>query len=354
MLMISILALTTGACSSSDDAAEQTTPVYHNVFVSQPQSQGASLSKDYAALVQENRTIAAGFKTGGQIERVYVKEGDHVKQGQILAELDNADFKLAVDELQVLYDQLSSQMKRKEKLHAAKNLSENEYEAALSQLEQTRVKLEKQRNQLAYTRLYAPASGVIVKRNHERGESVQAGTGVFELMDDGTLEVVVDIPVGEFVNRDNFASFTGYSSLKPDDKFPLTLRSLTPKADNNQLYQLRLNVPGESRRKLTSGMNLTVTINQKEGADHPGFAVPARAVFGSDGKSYVWAVQPDSTLVRRQVATSGELLPGDQVLIVSGLDGSERVVRAGVHSLTEGEKVAILPETSGTNPGNLL
>lgn len=346
----------TASCSSGDGEkqAGNTPEVYHNVFVAQPQSQGASLSKDYAAVVQESRTIATGFKTGGQIERVYAREGDHVAQGQLLAELDNADYKLAVEELTVLYNQLSAQMKRMEKLHAAKNLSENEYEQAVAQLEQTRVKLEKERNKLAYTRLYAPSSGVIVKRNHEKGESVQAGTGVFELMDDGTLEVVVDIPVGEFVNRDNFRSFTGHSSLDPSDRFPLSLVSLTPKADNNQLYQLKLGVPAASRRKLTSGMNLTVTIDQKEGTDHPGFAVPARAVFGEKGQSFVWSVNPDSTVTRRSVTTSGELLPGDKVMVTSGLDGTERVVRAGVHSLTEGEKVAILSENPSTNVGNLL
>lgn len=354
------------SCGGNGEGAEKAGTT-HNVFVTVPEAQGVSLEKDYAAVVQEQRTIEAGFKTGGTIERVYAKEGDYVRQGQTLAELDAADYALGVRQLQVQYDQTLAKIKRLEKLHVAKNVSDNEYEEATSGLAQLKAQLDLQRNKLDYTKLVAPASGYIVKRNHERGESVQAGSAIFELMDDSALEVIVDIPVSEFLNRENFASFMGRTSVKGHETIPLQMLSLTPKADNNQLYQLRLSVPAGERSHLTSGMNLTVTIQQKEGSKNPSVSVPASAVFAlesaqaqgkeSNGKptEAVWVVNlGDSTITARPVRTDASIDGGDRIVITSGLEGTETVVRAGATTLQEGEKVTILPESSGTNPGNLL
>lgn len=354
-----ILAVAVSSCSSADKK-EAPSATVHNVFVTRPASQGPARTKDYAAVVQETRSIEAGFKTGGQIAQTYAKEGDYVRQGQLLARLDAADYDLAVRQLKVQYDQMANELKRKEKLHAAHNLSDNEFENAKSALAELGVRLDMNRNKLAYTNLYAPASGYVVKRSHEVGETVNAGTTVYELMDDSALEVIVDIPVSDFVSRENFESFTGRTSNAAGSaQMPLSMLSLTPKADNNQLYQLRLTVPSAQRKQITSGMNLTVTIRQKEGSDeHSQYTLPSRAIFSNDkgDASYVWVINPaDSTISRRQVTTA-QATPdaADRVTVTSGLDGRETVVRAGVRVLHQGEKVNILSQESQTNPGNLL
>ena len=51
---------------------------------------------NHSGIVREAHTISLGFKTAGQIERIHVREGDYVRQGQLLAELDDADYRLGV------------------------------------------------------------------------------------------------------------------------------------------------------------------------------------------------------------------------------------------------------------------
>lgn len=341
----------------SDDKTEAPAQV-HNVFLTTPESLSASASGEYSATIEESRTIGVSFKTGGQIENVYVKEGDFVHAGQLIATLDSRDYRLAVEQLTIQYKQLQSEMARKDQLFQTGNLSPNDYEKAKSGFEQTRVQLEMNRNKLSYTRLTAPASGYITKRNHESGETVNAGTAIVELMDDSNLEVVVDIPSSEYARRDNFRAYHARQAGS-NASFDLKYMSLTPKADNNMLYQLRLSVPAESRKGLTAGMNLTVKIDI-DGADTAQtdvtagtYAVPMRSVFKADGKEYVWIFNAnDSTVKRHEVHTSGNV--NDGLVSVSGLNGSEQIVRAGVNVLQEGEKVSVIEKASSTNKGELL
>jgi RND family efflux transporter MFP subunit len=345
------------SCGSKE--TQQAATTVHNVYLTSPQPIGGSVAAEYSAVVEEARNISVGFKTGGQIEKVMVKEGDYVKAGQVLATLDSRDYALAVEQLKIQYEQLKSEFSRKEQLFASGNISPNDFEKAKAGLEQLRVQLELNTNKLSYTRLHAPVSGYITKRNHERGETVGAGTSVVELMDDGNLEVIVDLPAAEYARRNSFAGFTGRLT-NSQSSFPLTYLSLTPKADNNQLYQLRLAVPAASRKALTAGMNLNVAISHSDSATAEGaesnagsYSLPLRSVFTDAGKEYVWIFNPaDSTVNRRQVTTSGNA--GDGLISVSGVTTTDRIVRAGVNVLQEGEKVVVLEEASATNKGELL
>ena len=72
-----------------------------SVELTKPAPMEATRMKCYPGIIREAHTIGLGFKTAGQIERICVKEGDYVRQGQLLAELDAADYRLGVEALQI-------------------------------------------------------------------------------------------------------------------------------------------------------------------------------------------------------------------------------------------------------------
>jgi RND family efflux transporter MFP subunit len=285
-----------------------------------------------------------------------VKEGDHVAAGQLLAVLDTVDYALGVRQLRVQYNQQLTELERRRQMHAAKNMSDNDFEKFQSGVKQMALQLALQENKLKYCRLYAPSAGVIAKSNFEVSEMVDAGTPVFELMDNSHLEVVVDLPVNEYVQRNAFRTFRCHTAMAPEQSFELQMKSLVPRADNNQLYQLRLTLPKGSTASLTPGMNVTVDINTAGAGTTGGeeVTVPLRTVFERDGKDYVWVLNPaDSTITAKQVTTAGTVADS-KLTITSGLSGSDRIVRAGVHHLVDGEKVKVINENSETNIGNVL
>lgn len=346
------VALLLCGCSDADkDNTQPASSTVHNVFVTIPVQVDGGATLSLPATIEEGRSISVGFKTAGQIEHIYVKEGDRITAGQPVAMLDTTDYALGIGALREKFNQLKAENERRTRLHASGNMSDNDYENAMSGMRQLELQLKLEENKLGYCRLTAPASGIVTKVNFEASEMVDAGTPVIELMDNSRMEAIVDLPVREYVNRENFAEFTGESAVKPGHEFALQMLSLTPRADNSQLYRLRLAVPADAG--VTPGMTVTVKIKSTGSADSP-LQVPLSAVFESEGNRYVWQLSPsDSTVTARRVVTQGSG-EGGVIEILSGISAGDVIVRAGVHHLIEGEKVNVIDENSESNPGNIL
>lgn len=328
--------------------------ILRSVTLTEPVLLEATHVINHSGIVREAHTISLGFKTAGQIERIHVREGDYVRQGQLLAELDDADYRLGVEALQIQYEQLEDEVSRMKQLFDQKSVSANDYEKAAAGLKQLGVQLQVNKNKLDYTKLYAPTDGYVQSVNFSPAEMVDAGTALFTLLDVSHMEVVADIPVGEYRQRDHFTRFYG-KVAGIEEEFPMQLSSLTPKADGNQLYQLRLIFDGQPDKQLTAGMNTEIGIVVADTASITGFAVPLCAVFqDTDGnKPCVWVFERDSTVSKQPVVLNGTDAEG-RAVVVEGLTGEERIVRAGVHVLREGERVRVVEKTSETNVGGLL
>lgn len=347
-------AVAVGAVSCSGGADKEKDTVVHNVFLVEPQSADGASVREFAGRVEEAKSVSAAFKTAGELEKIYVKEGDRVRRGQLLAVLDSADYVLGVNQLRIQTAQIAAETARHAKLHASGGMSDNDFEKATAGAKQLGYQLALNEKKIEYCRLTAPTDGVVTSVNFERGEMVDAGTPVIDLMDNTHLEVVVDLPVSEYLRRGEFTGFTGRSPQLPGRSFPLQMLSLTPRADNNQLYQLKLSLGGGSGVALTPGMNVTVAI-ATGGDGKGGVTVPASAVFDNGGKPSVYVYNPaDSTITATPVTVGGTGNANGTINITSGLNASQSIVRAGVHHLINGEKVKVISPASSTNPGNLL
>lgn len=350
-LSIAVVIALLSSCGGGEKEQTQESPVTHNVFTVYPSPTGIESVVTLPATVEEGRSISVGFKTGGQIEKIYVNEGDHVKAGQVIAILDSEDYALGVSALREKYENLKSETERLTKLHGSGNLSDNDYEKAISGLRQLGIQLKIEENRLSYCRLASPASGIVTKVNFENSEMVDAGTPVIELMDNNSLEAIVDLPVRFYAERNNFVGFVGELTVSPDKTVSLSMLSLTPRADNTQLYRLRLGVPGNSG--FTPGMNIKVRILSQANNER-GVEIPLSSVFENGGRRYVWVVNPsDSTIKATEITTGGSGENG-VVNVVSGITANDLIIRTGVRHLVNGEKVNMLQSESDTNPGNLL
>ncbi|WP_234982995.1 efflux RND transporter periplasmic adaptor subunit [Bacteroides bouchesdurhonensis] len=325
-----------------------------SVKLVQPVALGNVSYKSLSGTVKESREISLGFKTGGQIDKILVKEGDFVRQGQTIAMLDQEDYQLGVDAYQIQYDQMKNEVERMKQLYEAKSLNGNDYEKAVAGLEQLRVQLQINKNKLEYTTLKAPVSGYIQTVNYEKAEMVQAGSPIVNLLDVSKIEVEVDIPASLYMQQDKFSGFSCASSLSPNVSHPLTLISINQKASSTQLYKMLLSLTDNHSTKLTAGMNVVVNISLTDAQPNTtGFTLPVNSIFSEQEKSYVWVLGNDSTVSRREIKLQGIDTTG-KAIITEGIQGNEQIIKAGVHSLTENEKVHVLPESDKTNVGGLF
>lgn len=343
------MVLLLAACSTNKEEK-----FVRSVKLVQPVALSNVSHKSFSGMVKESQEISLGFKTGGQIEKILVKEGDFVRQGQTIATLDPEDYQLGVEAYQVQYDQLKEEVARMEKLYKANSLSGNDYEKALAGLKQIKVQLDMNKNKLEYTTLKAPVSGYIQNVNYEKAEMIQAGAAIVNLLDVSKIEVDVDIPASLYMQREKFSGFSCSSSLEPKVSYPLTLISINQKASSTQLYKMILSLPDSQSAKLTAGMNVAVNISLTNGKSSTnGYTLPVNSIFNEDGKSYVWVLGNDSTVCKREIKMEGINTEG-KVIVTDGIEGSESVIKAGVHSLTDKEKVYVLPESDQTNVGGLF
>lgn len=349
---ITMIIVAVALCACGRSSHENS--IIRNVVLTEPIRMESTHVISHSGIVREANAISLGFKTAGQIEHIYVHEGNYVRQGTLLAELDDTDYQLGVEALQIQYEQLKDEVERTKRLFDQKSISANDYEKAVAGLRQLGVQLQVNKNKLDYTKLYAPTDGYVQNVNFSSAEMVDAGTAIFTLLDVSHMEVIVDIPVDEYRQRDLFIRF--YCKVPGFEKeFPMTLSSIAPKADGNQLYQLRLTFAGQPDKRLTAGMNAEIGIVMADEKYMTGYAVPLCAVFRDNelDKPCVWVLGPDSTVSKRSVVLDGTDTEG-HAIVIEGLTGKEHIVRAGVHVLQEGEHVRVIEKPTKTNIGELL
>ena len=310
-----------------------------NVVLTQVSPLSGAESTNYPGVVEEGASITAAFMADGKIRTIDVKEGDRVRKGQLLASLDDSDYRIGVSQLEAQFSQMTKEKARMDSMYARHFLAPNDYEKFQTGYEQLRLQLDMARRQLDYTRLLSPSDGYIASKYMNPGELVGAGTPVFNIVDDTSLNASVDLPVSVYLNKDRILSAKGNVPGVEGD-IPLTIVSFTPDADNNMLYRMKLAIPSSYARDLASGMNISVWLNMAGDAGSESM-IPSRAIFTDGGRTYVWAFNPvDSTISRRPVAIEGA--PQGRMSVVSGLDNGEAIVETGVRQLYEGEKVNVL------------
>ena len=331
------------ACGGSDKKTEEVK--VRSVMTVTPLSRQESAVKNFSGVVKENSTVSLSFRTPGQIARVLVKEGSRVRRGQLVATLDTKDYQLQVDAAQTQYNQLKNEVERLSKLHEANSIAGNDFEKATSGLEQVRIKLQNAKNQLSYTQLTAPVDGTIQKVNFEPSEMVSAGLPVMDLIDTRSMEVEVNIPAEVYRQ---LANTTEAYCMAAGQRYRLHKKSALAKADANQLFMVKYAIDGQ----LSAGVNVDVYIEIGGSQTVSGLSIPAHAIFEDGGKTYVWVVE-QGDVVKRHAITTSRVDSEGMAVVESGISASDRVVKAGVQALHDGDKVKIVTQQN-SNVGDLL
>ena len=190
--------------------------------------------------VKAAQDISLAFRVSGTISKIHVKDGTRVQEGQLLAELDPTDYQVQLDATEAEYQQIKAEAERVMALYKDNGTTPNANDKAVYGLKQITAKYKHHKDQLAYTRLYAPFNGYVQKRLFKAHETIGAGMPVLSMISSGTPEVEINLPAAEYIRRDQFDNYHCTFDIYPGETYPLKLISVTPKANANQLYTMRL------------------------------------------------------------------------------------------------------------------
>ena len=137
----------------------------------------------YVGEVEENLSVALNFPTGGTVQKLTVREGDRVREGQLLATVDNSTAQNAYNAAKASLQQAEDAYKRLKKVYEQGSVAEVKWVEMETNLEKARSMEQIARKQLDDCTLYAPFSGVVGRCNAEAGSNVLPHETVLTLLD---------------------------------------------------------------------------------------------------------------------------------------------------------------------------
>jgi RND family efflux transporter MFP subunit len=324
------LAACLAACSGEAEApvaqAAQTIPLVETQRAVSTSVSGAIRA---SGLVGYKRETALSFGAPGEIETLSVDAGDKVFAGQQLATLRRTTGGADADETALARKMAEQNFDRISRLHASGAASQVD-------LDNATLALERARANIAIT---APASGVVLRRDAERGQVVAAGTPVLWIGEQRSGVIVRASVASSEVARIHEGDLV---DVKVRDRDLLSGKVARLAAKNSQgtgafEIEVQIDQPGDLR----SGEVAEVVINSRSaGEEKPTFILPALALIDARAdQGVIFVVDETGAARRRAVFTGGVTDQG--VVILQGLSEGDAVITRGASMVRDGDKVRV-------------
>jgi multidrug efflux system membrane fusion protein len=308
------------------------------------------------------RQAVLAFEVSGRISELLVKEGDVVKDGQVLARLDPRDLKAKLDAATARRDAAKPKMERADILAQKSAVSKQYFEEAKREYEVAVADLAQAQKALEDTMLKADFDGVVAKVLLKRFENVAAKQEVLVLQDTSEIEVAVNIPESLVAtSRPNRTLEEITERAKPEieltavpgRRFPARITEASQRADPaTRTYEAKVVFAPPHDLTILPGMTAKVIAQvQPDAAGAAGaFRVPSNAIASEpDGKPFVWRLDPKTMTVSKVPVTTGQA-SGSMVEISGELAAGDEIVISGVPQLRAGTKVSRWQGTDSGRP----
>ena len=318
---------------------------------------GDERSNVYSGEIRARYETVLGFRIGGKIIARTVDVGAVVNSGQLLARLDAADTGLQESAAAAQYRLADDEAKRYRELREQGFVSQSALDAKETALKAAAAQAGLARNQAAYTSLLSDRAGVVSATLAEVGQVVSAGQAVVRVAQDGKREVSISIPESRFnaVRVGMPAQIELSAAGNGVQTFAGHVREISPAADPaSRTYPARVSLDS-GNAAVALGMTARVKISAAGKSDAAGenaatgkgvarkdsaYLIPLSSIFQQGEKTAVWIVAADRSVSLRPVEVSA--YRDDGALISGGIAAGERIVSAGVHMLTAGDKIQII------------
>ncbi|MGL4828820.1 MAG: efflux RND transporter periplasmic adaptor subunit [Vibrio sp.] len=294
------------------------------------------------------------FRVAGEISKFNVKEGARVKAGDILAEIEPTDYRLAVDNAQARFSVVDSQYRRSLPLVEKGLLAKSQFDEIAAQRQIARAELELAKLRLSFTQLRAPMDGVISRVSAEQFESVQVGQQIVNIHNIDNVEVLVQLPDRLYASQPTASELAKISTVvrvPSGNEYPAQVKEFTTEPDPaTGTFTVTLSLPMPEEELILDGMAVEVSTNGQNIGLSPlnSINVPVEAIFNADGDDleksaqYVWVLNNDNTVSKHQVRLAKATR--NHVLVSEGINAGDRLVIAGIARLRDGMKVQVIEE----------
>jgi len=321
-------------------------------------------------VVTRHKYITIGTKSLGQIVAEPIEEGQHVRVGDLLAQIDDRDYQAQLRQAAAARDLSEANLRlalaraeRARQLIRTGVISKDEYDTTISAAEVAQAALKRDTAAVEYAnflvnqcRITSPIAGIVLQKYRELGDTInfggqiQAGGGatdIAQLADTDDMRAEVDINEADLAK----VSLGSHASVVPDAyadrRFEASLVKVYPKADRQKgtvKVEVQLNQPDLQIIKPEMSVKVSFLENQAPATQEPRITVPKGAVRSEEGETYVWTVR-EGIVQRVGIVRGHETETG--IEIEQGLNDGDVVVVSPQANLASGRRVSVGTESNG-------
>lgn len=373
MLLCAVTAGITMLTSCADQKHQPATPpaVLKGIPVATVTTANLPVTIEVTGTVRARTSALVSARIPGTVSVLHVREGDRVRKGQLLAQLDSQEHtaqagaaNAAIEEarqgvaeaqarrtladatflrFKALYDEQALTRQEFETRQTERELAHQGVERAEARLRQAQQTGRAASSIADYTRIIAPLSGIITTKQADLGATVFPGQPLMTIEDTGSYQLELAIPES-YAGKVPPGTAVQITLDAFQKSLPATVAELVPTAEpGSRTFTAKVNL---AVKGLTSGMfgRGTIVIG---GSSSQGILVPKQALFERGALTAVWAVDQDN-IARMRLVRPGKSI-NDQIEILSGLTPDDRIVTAELAKVRDGAKLE--PSTTRATEG---
>jgi len=333
-IMISLILMNT-SCSDKNAESGQFSMPPMPVEVAQVLKQQVANKFEAIGTIEAIEEITVVSEIDAKVVSLPLEEGNQIKQGDLIAQLDDSQLKAEYVRAEALYTQSQVRYNRIKTVVEQKAGTPQDLDDAVASLKVAEANLQFAEARMNKSRIVAPFNGMIGARRVSNGSFLRTGDTITELANLNEIRINFSAPERFLYELKRGAQVVVSSPVYPGHKVKGKIIVNEPIIDSDTRtisIVARVQNPGQ---KFRPGMSANISVILSERPD--ALTIPTEAVFANGDQSFVYIINDDSTVTPAPVTLGLQL--SDVVEVVNGLEPKMQIVTAGHQKLFPGAKV---------------
>ena len=308
-----------------------------SVSVASAEVRETSNQLELVGMAEPLKDVVVASKSAGEIVQINFKLGDLVNKGAVLAKVDDAYRRLALENAQLNYKKYKEDYERYQVLREGDAVSETQLRDMKIAYENAGIQLENAKKQLEDTKIIAPFGGVITSKNTELGAYVNAGTSIAGIADISHLKVLLNVSESNVYQLHKGQEVNISANVYPGITYKGNITSISPQGSGAHTFPVEVTIANNSRNPLKAGTYVNAQVDMGKSAKT--LMIPRDAIVSSVKDPSVYLVKGE-TVELVKINTGNDY--NSYLEVTSGIREGDQVVTNGQINLMDGAKILVI------------
>jgi membrane fusion protein (multidrug efflux system) len=324
------------SCGSKKEEKEEET----KFLVTSPLVKDTLVTRDYVCQIKAIQHIEVRALERGYLQKIYVDEGQFVKEGQLMFQIMPLILQAETQKAQAEANFAEIEFLTTKRLADSNIVSKNELALAKAKFDKANAELSLAKTHLQFTEIKAPFDGIMDRFHVRLGSLVAEGDLLTTLSDNSKMWVYFNVPEAEYLNykvhekKDSLVKVNLLMANNEHFKYSGVIQTIEADFDNetgNIDFRATFPNPDALLRHGETG-NIEMAVPFKNA-----IIIPQKATFEILEKKYVFVIDKDNVVHQREISIASEM--PDLYLIKSGVTGSDKIMLEGIRKVKDGDRI---------------